>query len=552
MAEPATASFGRRFELQRTLGVGSFGTVYLAEMESSGGFRRRVALKLLNPTWDQQSDASTRLRDEARLLGRLQHRHIVRVDDLLRLDGRWALLMEYVEGVDLECVVTPPPGADLPAFSPRAALEVALAVSAALWAAAETPGEDDRPLAVVHRDIKPSNIRVTSEGEVKVLDFGVARADFAGRESKTERVRYGSIGYMSPERLLGGAETSAGDVYSLGVVLCELLLGRGYGRCELGPAQQQVQVEMACKQVEAIAGGEIAQLLQEMLAYEADDRPSARVVEERARELLKGRTDLGLSAWSGQVVPMLARSGADDSGVAGRVFAESDVSGRAVVNSETMVFPEGGSAPAPALPRLSADTFNNEADESAPSPRGLKRAAWIAGALALVGLVAAIGWMATRPDQRDAREGRRTTPPVAVPVEEGVPAAVAVPSEAGAEVPVEEPPGPAAGLTAAPPAFSNTGSGPPPAPAAPVAVSVSPPVAPSELLRSAKFVLGGSSDRIEVQCGDVSSGGYGNALLQNFPAGTCSVRAAGATTTVNVQEPRKVECTLEGGTLACR
>ena len=71
----------RRFHLARELGVGSFGAVYLAEMESAGGFRRKVALKLLRPELDQVSDASRRLRDEARLLGRLRHRHIVQVDD---------------------------------------------------------------------------------------------------------------------------------------------------------------------------------------------------------------------------------------------------------------------------------------------------------------------------------------------------------------------------------------------------------------------------------------------------------------------------------------
>ena len=72
----------RTFTVVRTLGEGTFGSVYLADMSSAGGFRRRVALKLLHATWDPQSEAAQRLRDEARLLGRLQHRHIVRVDDL--------------------------------------------------------------------------------------------------------------------------------------------------------------------------------------------------------------------------------------------------------------------------------------------------------------------------------------------------------------------------------------------------------------------------------------------------------------------------------------
>jgi len=95
---------GRRFSLLQTLGEGTFGSVYLAEMTSLGGFRKRVALKLLNSNWNPDSDAGRRLRDEARLLGRLNHRNIVRVDDLIRVSGRWALVMEYIEGADLEAI----------------------------------------------------------------------------------------------------------------------------------------------------------------------------------------------------------------------------------------------------------------------------------------------------------------------------------------------------------------------------------------------------------------------------------------------------------------
>lgn len=528
-------------------------------MESSGGFRRRVALKLLNPSWDQASDASTRLRDEARLLGRLQHRHIVRVDDLLRLDGRWALLMEYVEGVDLECVVAPPEGVAMPRFSPRAALEVVQAVSAALWAAAETPGADNRPLAVVHRDIKPSNIRVTPQGDVKVLDFGVARADFVGREARTERVRYGSIGYMSPERLLGGDETSAGDVYALGVVLFELVIGRSYGRTELGPAQQEAQVESACQEVAEVAGAAVGELLKRMLAYEAEARPSAREVEGLARSLVAGRAEADLAAWSGEVVPLLARAAAADPDVAGRVLAESDVPGRAIVNSATMVLPDGDPLP-PAKPatsplRQSTETIMTDFAEEAPAVGGPKRAAWAVGVLTALGLVAGIGWVVMHPDEGGAMPG--TAAAVVEPVP--VPAVAVEPPPAAAPTVVE--PAPIEPVVAPPPGGSGA---PKPAAERPAAVepantvAVEPPAPeagsgePVELLRSAKFVLTGSDERLDVRCGSVKAGGSGNALLQNFPAGTCSVSAGGDTTSVSVQEPRKVECSLAEGKLSCR
>ena len=560
VAETGTVSAGRRFELLRTLGVGTFGTVYLAEMESSGGFRRRVALKLLNPTWDQASDASTRLRDEARLLGRLQHRHIVRVDDLMRLDGRWALLMEYVEGVDLECVVAPPAEVSLPKFSPRAALEVVQAVSAALWAASETPGADNRPLAVVHRDIKPSNIRVTPQGDLKVLDFGVARADFVGREARTERVRYGSIWYMSPERLLGGDETSAGDVYALGVVLFELVIGRSFGRCELAPAAQEAQVEAATEELREPAGSAAAELFKRMLAYEPEDRPSAREVEGLARTLVAGRTDETLAGWCAEALPRLRRDDGQEPDVSGRVLAESDVTGRSIVNSATMVISDDDLPSAPpgaGVVQARTESLAIEVDSDVPQVGGPKRMAWIVGGLTLLGLVAGIAWVITHPEEGGALpgSGRMAPPPEPLPV-----AAIAAPVEAPVETPapVEAPPvasgTPAEPVLPPPPGGSGTPARRPAAAEAVIEAAPSEPAAtePVELLRSAKFVLAGSDERLDVSCGTVKAGGSGNALLNNFPAGTCTVRVGAATTSVSVQEPRKVECTLVEGTLSCR
>lgn len=551
---PIEPSAGRRFELVRTLGVGSFGTVYLAEMESAGGFRRRVALKILNPSWDQVSDASTRLRDEARLLGRLQHRHIVRVDDLLRLDGRWALLMEFIDGVDLECVVSPPPDSTIPAISPKASLEIVAAAASALRAANETLGIDDRPLAVVHRDIKPSNIRVTAAGDIKVLDFGVARADFVGREAKTERVRYGSLGYMSPERLLGGDETPAGDVYALGVVLYELILRSTYGRSELGPEAQDVQVERAVVALTPIAGEDIAKLVGRMLAYGPEDRPSAQVVENEARALLASRTEGDLAAWCSHAVPALDRAAAtDDGAVRGRVLAESDVSGRAIVNSATMVLP-ADEPPPPNPTSRTNDTMALAQPEPPANVGGPLKMAWIVGGLTAAGLLAGVGWAFFHPTDVATPApipvaAIAPAPATAVPVIAPVPATPVEPIV----VPATENPAVVAAVSSKPVAAKPASSD---APIAVVAPPPSPPAAPVadavERLRSAKFVLANSTERLDVVCGDVRNGGSGNALIQSFPPGVCSVTAGGVSTTVNVQEPRKVDCTLESGTLSCR
>jgi serine/threonine-protein kinase len=210
-------------KLRECLGKGGFGEVYMADMRSSGGLSRRVAVKLLHKGLDPRSQAVERLRDEARLLSTLHHTSILGVYDLVVLDGRVGLIAEYVEGADLgDCMGSS-------SFGPRTLVEVIERTAAALDAAWSAPGPDGPPLRIVHRDIKPANIRVTVQGEVKVLDFGIAKAALSGREAKTETDQVvGTVHYMAPERFQPGeaADSPASDVYSLGCVMYEGLTGR--------------------------------------------------------------------------------------------------------------------------------------------------------------------------------------------------------------------------------------------------------------------------------------------------------------------------------------
>ncbi len=226
MSAPAPSTDQRlEITLLQERSTGTFARVYLAEARGSGGLSRVVAVKVIKEQWSDSAEILSRSRDEARLLSRLQHRNILRVEALARVDGQPALVMEFVDGVDLRELILglADQGQRMPA---RSLYSVLAAAASALAAAYEdVPLAMSGPLRVVHRDIKPSNIMISRQGEVKVLDFGTARFDLTDRQAKTGAMRFGSLKYMSPERRDGERGDHPSDVYALGLVALELLLG---------------------------------------------------------------------------------------------------------------------------------------------------------------------------------------------------------------------------------------------------------------------------------------------------------------------------------------
>lgn len=194
--------------------------MYRATMDA-GGFATDVAVKVLREDVDPGGQAVQRLRDEARLLSRITHPAILRVHDLVVLEGRVALVTEFIEGEDLSGLV------DGARIGVRALLEVIAAVASGLDAAwSATDPLSGQTLNIVHRDIKPSNIRVSRRGEVKLLDFGIARTDALTREARTQtNAMLGSPSYMAPERFTRSDPMPASDVFGLGCCLFEGLTG---------------------------------------------------------------------------------------------------------------------------------------------------------------------------------------------------------------------------------------------------------------------------------------------------------------------------------------
>ncbi|HZD67695.1 MAG TPA: protein kinase [Actinomycetes bacterium] len=198
---------GGRYELSALLGAGGMASVYLA---TDGVLQRTVAVKVLGPPYDQHPVLMERFRREARAAAALNHPGIVAVYDSGSQAGVHYIVMEYVQGETLADILR-----RQGVLEPRRVAEVGLLVCQAL-AAAHARG-------LVHRDVKPANVLVGQDGQVKVADFGIARA--AADHTLTGSGLLGTAAYLSPEQAQGGTVDARSDVYALGCVLYELLTG---------------------------------------------------------------------------------------------------------------------------------------------------------------------------------------------------------------------------------------------------------------------------------------------------------------------------------------
>jgi serine/threonine protein kinase len=205
------------YPLVRRLGSGGMAEVWLATTHGASGFERAVAVKTLRPELVGDVALERALIHEARVAGRLHHRNLVAVLGLGLDDGTYYVVLEYVDGGDLATLTR----------DRRLPLPLVLLVieEVALGLAYVHAARDDRglPLGLVHRDVSPSNLLVSRAGEVKLADFGIAKA--TALADRTGGLRKGKHAYMSPEQLVGEPLTAASDQFALGVTLIELATG---------------------------------------------------------------------------------------------------------------------------------------------------------------------------------------------------------------------------------------------------------------------------------------------------------------------------------------
>jgi serine/threonine protein kinase len=210
-----------RYVIVEYIAEGGMGAIYLGKKIGVGGFEKEVVLKQLLPEFTREPKFIDLFLREARLSASLDHANIVRTVDLVTAGDDYFMVMEYVRGGDLRTLLRLARRRHQ-IFPPQAAVFIGHELLEALTYAHTRTGPDGRPLGLIHRDVSPSNILLSGAGEVKLTDFGIAKA--STHRSVFFKVK-GKVGYMAPEQARGEPIDARTDLFSLGVVLYEVLVG---------------------------------------------------------------------------------------------------------------------------------------------------------------------------------------------------------------------------------------------------------------------------------------------------------------------------------------
>jgi serine/threonine-protein kinase len=212
------------YELLERIATGGMAEVYLARRAGPHGFQKVVAVKRILPQLAQDEDFVAMFVDEARVCARLAHPNIVQVFDFGEHDGELYMAMEFVDGTTAARLVRAAASRneEVPL---EGALYIALSILRGLDYAHNARDDEGKPLDLVHRDVSPGNVLIDRSGAVKLTDFGIARAAEIERRTDAGQLK-GKLGYMSPEQVVGRELDARSDLFTVGIVLAELVMLR--------------------------------------------------------------------------------------------------------------------------------------------------------------------------------------------------------------------------------------------------------------------------------------------------------------------------------------
>lgn len=212
------------YTVLRRVAIGGMAEIFLARKDGMSGFERLVVLKRILPEYAHNQEFVRMFLNEARIAATLHHSNVVQVYAIGEEQGQVFFAMEFLHGEDLSRVLSRAGQLGKP-MELDATLSIVSAVCAGLHYAHERNGPDGKPLGIVHRDVSPHNVFVTYEGDIKLLDFGIAKASTSIGKTRTGVLK-GKVAYMSPEQAYSQPVDRRSDIFCIGILLWELSTGR--------------------------------------------------------------------------------------------------------------------------------------------------------------------------------------------------------------------------------------------------------------------------------------------------------------------------------------
>jgi eukaryotic-like serine/threonine-protein kinase len=263
----------QRYQVVERIAAGGMAEVYRGESAGIEGFRKKVAIKRVLPKLSQNREFIRMFLDEARLCAYLSHSKCVQVFDIGQAAGAHFIVMEFVDGADMQGVLE-----HLQRHNQQMAVEVAcliaMHVCEGLAYAHDACDHLGEPLGIVHRDISPHNVLMTRNGEVKLVDFGLAKAS-SHLTADEEDIVKGKFGYLAPEVTLGQGADRRVDIFAAGILLWEMLSGRRLfkGETDLETFKQVQAAHIPdMRQIRSDVNDDLAYVLSKALARDRDQR----------------------------------------------------------------------------------------------------------------------------------------------------------------------------------------------------------------------------------------------------------------------------------------
>lgn len=346
-----------RYQLLFMLGQGGMGEVHLARLTGAAGFEKLCIVKTVLPNLMGDQNFIDRFHHEARVLVQLTHSNIAQVHDMGDVDGTLYMAIEYVPGVDLSRVESRVERQGTAMPMPMA-IFMGQKISEALGYAHRKVGADGTPLGIVHRDVSPQNVMVSYEGEVKVIDFGLAKSSARSKHTLPSTVM-GKLGYMSPEQALARPVDHRSDIFSAGIVVWEMLAGRSMYQ---GGTMSEMVAQMAVAEVPSLVAArpELPATLEQIVMRALAKEPSARY--QRADDFARALNEFA--------VRENMTVGAEDVGNYVRAMCPEEFAAERQLQSRLSVMRKKGSSPeiVPSSSPEMEGTFLRPSQQTASGP----------------------------------------------------------------------------------------------------------------------------------------------------------------------------------------